>query len=135
MTNDVEKAAEKARCAERAAEYDREFVKSWQQQADGHSTRGHELHAEFLELLSAEPWFRAYVAHRAERYKREKTLTAAQNAQGYLGQPVTMPVQRWYDLRFLDDPTGEVDKAAEALGATYAAELEAKRTAYVEATA
>ncbi|MGW4804124.1 hypothetical protein [Kitasatospora sp. NPDC004272] len=124
---------EQARRAERGAAYDREFVKTWREQADAHSARGRELHAEFLELLAAEPWFKAYVAHRAERHKREKILTAAQNAQTRLGQVVTVPAHRWYDLRFLEDLTSEVDRAAEALGIAYAEELDVKRDAHIEA--
>ncbi|MEE1823328.1 hypothetical protein PUR61_14175 [Streptomyces sp. BE20] len=129
----VAEEAEQARRAERAAEYDREFVKTWSARTAAHSARGSELHAEFLELLSTEPWFKAYVAHRAERYKREKILIAAQSAQSHVGVPRTVPEQRWYDLRFLEDLTAEVDKAAEALGIEYAEELEAERNAYIEA--
>lgn len=125
---------EKARRAERATEYDRAFVKTWRAQANGRSVRGNELHAEFLDLLAAEPWFKAYVAHRAERYKREKILTAAQNAQSHLGDPRTVPEQRWYDLRIIEDITSAVDKAAEAIGAAYSEELDAARDAYIEAT-
>ncbi|MER8099983.1 hypothetical protein [Kitasatospora sp. NPDC094016] len=127
-------AVEQARRAERATEYDRAFVKTWIAQAEGRSTRGNELHAEFLELLSAEPWFKAYVAHRAERYKREKILTAAQNAQSHLGDPLTVPEPRRYDLRIIEDITSAVERSAEALGAAYAEELETKRTAFIDGT-
>ncbi|BFV58199.1 hypothetical protein KCMC57_up33030 [Kitasatospora sp. CMC57] len=126
--------AEQARRAARAAEYDRAFLNTWTAQAAERSDRGNELHAEFIELLSAEPWFRVYVAHRAERYKREKILTAAQNAQAHLGEARTVPEQRWYALRIIEDITSAVDDAAEAIGATYGEELEAKRNAYIEAT-
>ncbi|MFD5562640.1 hypothetical protein [Kitasatospora griseola] len=130
----VAQETEQARRAERASVYDREFVKTWRAQSGEHAAKGRELHAEFLQLLSAEPWFKAYVAHRAERHKREKILTAAQNAQARLGQTGTVPEQRWYDLRFLEDLTNEVEQAAEALGAAYGEELDAKRDAYLEAT-
>ncbi|MFC5666917.1 hypothetical protein ACFP3U_28610 [Kitasatospora misakiensis] len=126
--------AEQARRAERAVEYDRTFLKTWTAQAAERSDRGNELHAEFLELLSAEPWFQACVAHRAERYKREKILTAAQSAQAALGDALTIPEQRWYDLRIIEDITTAVDNAATALGAAYAKELEATRNAFIEAT-
>ncbi|GAA2799034.1 hypothetical protein GCM10010441_25080 [Kitasatospora paracochleata] len=77
----VAQDTQQARCAERAAEHDQEFLTTWSTQAADRSARGNELHTEFLELLSAEQWLRAYVAHRAERYKREKVIIAAQNAQ------------------------------------------------------
>ncbi|MFJ1756660.1 hypothetical protein [Kitasatospora sp. NPDC088134] len=125
--------AEQARRAERAAEYDRTFLTTWTAQAAERSDRANELHAEFIELLSAEPWFQAYVAHRAERYKREKILTAAQNAQAHLGEARTVPEQRWYDLRIIEDITSAVDNAAAALGVAYAEELDAQRNAYIEA--
>ncbi|MFG2906224.1 hypothetical protein ACGF13_14290 [Kitasatospora sp. NPDC048286] len=125
--------AEQARRAERAADYDRAFVKTWAEQAAERSEQGNELHTEFLELLSAEPWFRAYVAHRAERYKREKILVAAQNAQSHLGIVRTVPEQRWYDVRIIEDVINAVEQAAEAVGAAYGEELEAKRDAYIEA--
>ncbi|MFD8479067.1 hypothetical protein [Kitasatospora sp. NPDC059673] len=129
----VAQEVEQARRADRAAEYDRTFLKTWMAQAAERSDRGNELHAEFLELLSAEPWFQAYVAHRAERYKREKILTAAQSAQAHLGEARTVPEQRWYDLRIIEDITSAVDDAAAAIGAAYAEELATARNAYIEA--
>ncbi|MGY0460893.1 hypothetical protein ACW14Y_11620 [Kitasatospora sp. cg17-2] len=129
----VAQDTQQARWAERAAEYDQEFLTTWSTQAADRSARGNELHAEFLELLSAEPWFRAYVAHRAERYKREKVIIAAQNAQVHLGVPRTVPEQRWYDMRIIEDITSAVDHAAAAIGAAFAEELESKRNAYIEA--
>ncbi|MEU3562312.1 hypothetical protein [Kitasatospora sp. NPDC006786] len=125
--------AEQARRAERAAEYDRAFVKTWMEQADERSEQGKTLHAEFLELLSAEPWFQAYVAHRAERYKREKILIAAQNAQSHLGIVRTVPEPRRYDVRIIEDIANAVDQAAETVGEAYSEELDAKRDAYIEA--
>ncbi|MFI5529213.1 hypothetical protein ACIA8O_11800 [Kitasatospora sp. NPDC051853] len=126
--------AEQARRAERAAKYDRAFLKTWQEQAAERADRGNELHTTFLELLTAEPWFEAYVAHRAERYKREQILTAAQNAQSQLGEVRTVPEQRWYGLRIIEDITSAVDNAAAAIGAAYAEELESKRNAYLDAS-
>ncbi|MFG2912743.1 hypothetical protein ACGF0D_07605 [Kitasatospora sp. NPDC048298] len=126
--------AERARRDERGAEYDRAFLKTWMEQAAERTDRGSELHDDFLELLSAEPWFQAYAAGRAERFKREKILTAAQNAQARLGEERTVPEQRWHDLPIIDDMARAVDAAAGQIASAFAEQLDAKRQAYIEAT-
>ncbi|MFB7477209.1 hypothetical protein [Kitasatospora sp. NPDC056184] len=126
--------AEKARRDERGAEYDRAFLKEWREQAAERTERGHALHDNFLELLSAEPWFQAYAASRAERFKREKVLIVAQNAQARLGEAQTVPEQRWYDLPIIDDMARAVDAAAERIASDFAEQLDAERQSYIEAT-
>ncbi|MFD5562021.1 hypothetical protein [Kitasatospora griseola] len=131
---EIAERAERDRQDERGAEYDRAFLKSWRTQADEKHERGSELHDEFLAALAEEPWFQAYAACRAERFKREKILTVAQNAQARLGEDRTVPEQRWYDLPIVDDIARAVDKAAEAIATAYAEELDAERWAYIEVT-
>ncbi len=126
--------AEAARQAERAAEYDRATVRAWRDDAAEASAAGNELHSRFKELLAEEPWFVAYVAHRAERYKREKIIHAAQRAQSALGDAPTIAEQRWYDLRIVEDIISEAEAQAAEIGADYAEELETKRTVYIEGT-
>ncbi|MFI5617789.1 hypothetical protein [Streptomyces sp. NPDC051567] len=126
--------AEQARRDERRAEYDRAFLKTWVEQAAERTDRGNELHDNFLELLSAEPWFQAYAASRAERFKREKILTIAQNAQARLGEDRTVPDQRWYDLPIVDDMARAVDTAAGLIASDFAEQLDANRQTYIEAT-
>ncbi|MFJ9445326.1 hypothetical protein ACIRRH_26195 [Kitasatospora sp. NPDC101235] len=126
--------AERSRRDERGADYDRAFLKTWREQAAERSDRGSELYDEFLEQLSAEPWFQAYAARRAERFKREKILTAAQNAQARLGEERTVPEQRWYDLPIIDDMARAVDAVAGQIASAFAEQLDAKRQAYIEAT-
>ncbi|MFD9594911.1 hypothetical protein ACFWA9_19450 [Kitasatospora sp. NPDC059973] len=126
--------AEQARRAERAAEYDRAFVTSWKGRAQETSDADKANRERFAELLAEEPWFMAYMASRAERYKREKIMHAAQRAQSAIGQTGTVPDPRMYDLRLVDDLIGTVERMASEVGNAYEAELEAKRTAYIEAT-
>ncbi|MFB7470098.1 hypothetical protein [Kitasatospora sp. NPDC056184] len=130
----VAQEAEVARQADRAAEYDRAFAASWRERAQQASDADKANRERFVELLAEEPWFMAYMASRAERYKREKIMHAAQRAQSANGQSVTVPEPRMYDLRLVDDLIETVERMAVEIGEHYAEELDAKRTAYIEAT-
>ncbi|MEV0117580.1 hypothetical protein AB0H77_30805 [Streptomyces sp. NPDC050844] len=123
--------AESARRAERAAEYDREIAETWRERADDAANSGDDARARFIEALSAEPWFAAYVEFRAARYKRGHVVTEAQQAQRALGEPVTAPEQRWYDALILDEIMQAVERQAAQLGGEFAEELQAAREAYV----
>ncbi|MGV9271521.1 hypothetical protein ACWDRR_43545 [Kitasatospora sp. NPDC003701] len=125
---------ERARRAERAAEYDRAFAASWHERAQQASDADKANRVRFVELLAEEPWFMAYMASRAERYKREKIMLAAQRAQSATGQQGTVPEPRMYDLRLVDDLIETTERMAAEIGAAYAEELDATRTAYIEAT-
>ncbi|WP_432068974.1 hypothetical protein [Streptomyces sp. C10-9-1] len=118
---------EAARRAEREAEYNRELSRAWRDRADEAAHSGDDAHTRFVEALSAEPWFAAYVEYRAARYRRMHVLTAAQRAQTALGEPVTVPEPRLYDAQILDEIRGAVEKQAAALGAQFAEELEKTR--------
>ncbi|MFJ3218344.1 hypothetical protein ACIPLC_20790 [Kitasatospora sp. NPDC086801] len=130
----VAEEAEQARRAERAAEYDRAFAASWRERAQQASDADKAHRERFAELLAKEPWFMAYMASRAERYKREKIMHAAQRAQSATGQPGTVPEPRIYDLRLMEDLIETTERMATAIAEDYAEELDAKRTAYIEAT-
>ncbi|MEU7568482.1 hypothetical protein AB0A99_21240 [Streptomyces fradiae] len=123
--------AEAARRAEREGEYNRNFVATWRDRADEAANSGEDAHARFLEGLSAEPWFAAYVEYRSARYKRGHVLTEAQRAQTALREVVTVPEQRWYDAEILDEIQRAVEKQAAALGAEFSEELDAQREAFV----
>ncbi|MFJ3934699.1 hypothetical protein [Streptomyces sp. NPDC090029] len=123
--------AEAARRAERAADYDRQFVKNWMERADEAAHSGDDAHARFVEALSAEPWFAAYVEYRAARYRRMHVLTAAQSAQTALGDVVTVPEPRLYDAQILDEIRRAIEQQASALGAQYADELRQAREDHI----
>ncbi|MFJ5306208.1 hypothetical protein [Streptomyces sp. NPDC088350] len=126
--------AELARRTERSAEYNRGLADTWWERADTAARSGDNAHARFVELLTAEPWFAAYVEYRAARYKRGHVVTEAQRAQTALGEPVTAPEQRWYDVRILEEVVSAVEKQAAAQGAEFARELDEAREAYVSGT-
>ncbi|MFB8169993.1 hypothetical protein ACFC60_18790 [Kitasatospora purpeofusca] len=130
----VAQEVETARQAERAAEYDRAFAASWRERAQQASDADKANRERFVELLAEEPWFMAYMASRAERYKREKIMHAAQRAQSATGQNLTVPDPRMYDLRLVDDLIETTERMAAEIGAAYADELDATRNAYIEAT-
>ncbi|MEU3396692.1 hypothetical protein ACFY9C_02560 [Streptomyces filamentosus] len=123
--------AEAARRAEREGEYNRHVVATWRDRADEAAHSGDDAHARFLEALSAEPWFAAYVEYRSARYKRGHVLTEAQRAQTALREVVTVPEQRWYEAEILDEIQRTVEKQAAALGAKFSEELDAQREAFV----
>ncbi|WHM36238.1 hypothetical protein [Streptomyces sp. BPTC-684] len=126
--------AETARRAERAEEYNREFAETWRGRADEAAHSGDAARERFVEALSAEPWFAAYVEYRAARYKRGHVLTEAQRAQSALGEYVTVPEQRWYDAQLLDEIVKAVEGQAAQLGAEFSEELQATREAYISGT-
>ncbi|MFJ6517127.1 hypothetical protein ACIQJ4_02485 [Streptomyces filamentosus] len=123
--------AEAARRAEREGEYNRHVVATSRDRADEAAHSGDDAHARFLEALSAEPWFAAYVEYRSARYKRGHVLTEAQRAQTALREVVTVPEQRWYEAEILDEIQRTVEKQAAALGAKFSEELDAQREAFV----
>ncbi|MES9559810.1 MULTISPECIES: hypothetical protein [unclassified Streptomyces] len=123
--------AEAARRAERGAVYDREFVDSWSARAEKAANSGNDARERFIEALSAEPWFAAYVEFRAARYRRGHVLTEAQRAQRFIGETNTVPEQRWYDAQILDEIQRAVEDQAATLGAQFAEELTQEREAHV----
>ncbi|MFI8510431.1 hypothetical protein ACIGHB_04790 [Streptomyces sp. NPDC085460] len=128
---DAAREAETARRNEREGEYNRNVVATWRDRADEAANSGDDAHARFLDALSAEPWFAAYVEYRSARYKRGHVLTEAQRAQTALREVVTVPEQRWYDAEILDEIQRAVEKQAAALGAKFSEELDAQREAFV----
>ncbi|MFF9341567.1 hypothetical protein ACF1CG_17725 [Streptomyces sp. NPDC014773] len=123
--------AEAARRAERGAVYDREFADTWQTRAEEAAHSGDDAQERFIEALSAEPWFAAYVEFRAARYRRGHVLTEAQRAQRSIGEPNTVPEQRWYDAQILDDIQRAVEEQAAEIGAQFAEELAQAREDHV----
>ncbi|MFF4282422.1 hypothetical protein [Streptomyces kronopolitis] len=123
--------AEAARKAERGAVYDREFARTWRGRADEAANSGDDAHKRFYELLTAEPWFAAYVEYRAARHKRRHVLDEAQRAQRAIGEEVTVPEQRWYAAMILEDVQSEVEKRSAELGAQFAEELTQTREDYL----
>ncbi|OKJ18590.1 hypothetical protein AMK21_20290 [Streptomyces sp. CB00316] len=123
--------SEKARRAERGAVYDREFVESWGARAEEAAHSGDDARERFIQALSAEPWFAAYVEFRAARYRRSHVLTEAQRAQRSIGEPNTVPEQRWYDSQMLDEIQQAVEKQAAELGAQFAEEVTQSREDHV----
>ncbi|WP_327413286.1 hypothetical protein [Streptomyces sp. NBC_01233] len=126
--------SESARRAERATDYNREVVATYRERAEGAASSGHAARERFLAALSAEPWFAAYVEYRAARHKRGHVLTEAQRAQSALGEVSTVPEQRWYDARLLEDIVSNADKKAEELAIEFDQELSDKRDAYISGT-
>ncbi|MFF4421534.1 hypothetical protein ACFY04_12230, partial [Streptomyces sp. NPDC001549] len=59
------------------------------------------------------------------------SITEAQLAQSALGEVSTVPEQRWYDARLLEDIVSHADKKASELASEFDQELNAKRTAYI----
>ncbi|MET9950772.1 hypothetical protein ABZ135_04380 [Streptomyces sp. NPDC006339] len=123
--------AEAARRKERESAYNREVSATWRKRADEAANSGEDAHARFMEALSAEPWFAAYVEYRSARYKRGHVITEAQRAQRALGEVVTVPEQRWHDAEILDEIQRAVENQAAALGAQFSAVLDEQREAYV----
>lgn len=123
--------AEATRRAERGAVYDRDFVESWGSRAEEAANSGNEARDRFVEALSAEPWFAAYVEFRAARYRRGHVLTEAQRAQRFIGEPNTVPEQRWYDAQILDEIQRAVEDQAAKLGAQFAEELAQARENHI----
>ncbi|MCX4968595.1 hypothetical protein OHA98_28335 [Streptomyces sp. NBC_00654] len=126
--------AEAARRAERSVAYNRGVATSWMDRARIAADSGDDAHERFVELLTDEPWFAAYVEYRAARYKRGHVVTEAQRAQTALGEPVTAPEQRWYDGRLLEEIKEAVEKQAEARAAEFARELDEARESYISGT-
>ncbi|MCM1968638.1 hypothetical protein [Streptomyces sp. G1] len=125
--------SESARRAERAMDYNREVVATYRERAEDIVTAGDAARERFFEALNSEPWFAAYVEYRSSRHKRGHVLTEAQWAQSALGEVSTIPEQRWYDARLLEDIVSHADRKAEELGVEFDEELSAKRDAYITA--
>lgn len=123
--------AESARRAERAMDYNREVVATYRERAEVVTASAEPAQQRFLDALSAEPWFAAYVECRATRHKRGHIMTEAQRAQSALGEVSTVPEQRWYGSRLLEDIVSHADRKAEELAAEFDQELSAKRDAYI----
>ncbi|EXU87850.1 hypothetical protein [Streptomyces noursei] len=121
--------AEAARRAERAEDYNREFVDSWRERADSVVASGDEFYDKFAEAISAEPWFQAYAEYRAARHKRGHVLTEAQRAQRALGETVTVPEPRWFAAEVVEDIAKLVEKRAYEMAAEYSQGLEDEREA------
>ncbi|WP_239085274.1 hypothetical protein [Streptomyces halstedii] len=68
---------------------------------------------------------------RAARYRRGHVLNEAQRAQRSIGEPITVPEQRWYDAQILDTIQRAVEKQAAELGAQFAEELTQTREDHV----
>ncbi|MFF4425803.1 hypothetical protein ACFY04_34380 [Streptomyces sp. NPDC001549] len=66
--------AESVRRAERATDYNRRVVETWRERADTVARSGDAARERFLDALSVEPWFAAYVECRAARHKRGHVL-------------------------------------------------------------
>ncbi|WP_445269069.1 hypothetical protein [Streptomyces sp. DSM 41634] len=126
--------AETARRAERTTDYNRQVVETWRERADTAASSGDTARERFFDALSAEPWFAAYVEYRAARHKRGHVLTEAQRAQSGLGEMPTVPEQRWYDSRLLEDIVSHADKKASELASEFDQELSDKRDAYISGT-
>ncbi|MCX5203906.1 hypothetical protein OG897_20915 [Streptomyces sp. NBC_00237] len=126
--------AELVRRAERAAVYNRQVVETWRERADAAAHSGDTARETFLEALAVEPWFAAYVEYRAARHKRGHVLTEAQRAETALGEVPTVPEQRWYDARMLEEIVSHADSKAAALGVEFDQELSDKREAYISGT-
>ncbi|MFI6607131.1 hypothetical protein [Streptomyces sp. NPDC050507] len=125
---------EAERRAKRAAIYNRRIAGSWMERARHAADSGNDAHARFVELLSEEPWFTAYVEYRAARYKRGHVVTEAQRAQAALGEPVTAPEQRWHGAAIVEEIVKEVERQAAKRGAEFGRELDEAREAYVSGT-
>ncbi|MFI8810262.1 MULTISPECIES: hypothetical protein [unclassified Streptomyces] len=123
--------AEATRRAERGAVYDRQFTATWRERAEQAGSSGDEAKERFMETLSAEPWFAAYVEYRAARHRRRHVLDEAQRAQRSIGEEVTAPEQRWYAAMILDTIQSAVDDQAAVLGAKFADELKQAREDYI----
>ncbi|MDK0519775.1 hypothetical protein [Streptomyces sp. ML-6] len=98
------------------------MVGTWRERADDVTSSGDTARETFLAALSVEPWFAAYVEYRAARHKRGHALTGAQRAQTALGEVQTVPEQRWYDARLLDDMVSHADRRAAELAAEFDSE-------------
>ncbi|MFJ7279032.1 hypothetical protein [Kitasatospora sp. NPDC098663] len=125
--------AEKARRAEREIEYSREFAGTWMGRAEEAANSGDDAHQRFLDTLSAEPWFAAYVEYRAARHKRGYVMTEAQRAQRIIGEAVTVPEQRYYAAQILDEIMDRVEKESMQLADDFNQSLVAQREDYVAA--
>ncbi|AYV25565.1 hypothetical protein EES41_02315 [Streptomyces sp. ADI95-16] len=123
--------AEATRRAERGAVYDREFADTWRARAEQAGKSGDDAEERFMEALSAEPWFAAYVEYRAARYRRGHVINEAQRAQRSIGEVVTAPEQRWYAAMILDTIQSAVETQAAELGAKFADELKQAREDHI----
>ncbi|MFD7894266.1 hypothetical protein [Streptomyces sp. NPDC059743] len=126
--------AEAARRAERGAVYDRQFANTWDERANEAAHSGDEARERFMEALSAEPWFAAYVEYRAARHRRRHVLDEAQRAQRALREVVTVPEQRYYPIALLDEIVSHAEKKAEENAAAFARELRETRDGFLEGT-
>ncbi|MCX4675020.1 hypothetical protein OG413_06725 [Streptomyces sp. NBC_01433] len=126
--------AETTRRAERGAVYDRQFADTWHERADEAARSGDEAHERFMEALSVEPWFAAYVEYRAARYRRGHVLTEAERAQRAIREPNTVPEQRWYDAQILDEIQRAVETQAAEIGAQFAEEMTKAREGHLYGT-
>ncbi|MFD0167646.1 hypothetical protein ACFVJH_26395 [Streptomyces decoyicus] len=124
--------AEAARKAERGAVYDREFATTWRDRADEAANSGDDAHKRFYELLTAEPWFAAYVEYRAARHKRRHVLDEAQRAQRASREEVTVPEQRFYAIAILSDIEDHAEKMAHEKAAAFSSELREKRDEFLD---
>ncbi|MGX1953093.1 hypothetical protein ACWIGY_22710 [Streptomyces anulatus] len=124
--------AEAVRRAGRGAVYDREFSGNWSERASEAAHSGDDARERFYELLSAEPWFAAYVEYRAARHKRRHVLDEAQRAQRALQEVVTVPEQRFYAITLLSDIENSAEKMAARKSAEFADELRKSREAFLD---
>ncbi|MFJ9212647.1 hypothetical protein [Streptomyces sp. NPDC102264] len=123
--------AETARRTARGAAYDREFVETWGERADEAAHSGDDARERFVEALSAEPWFAAYVEFRAARHRRRHVLDEAQRAQTALREVVTVPEQRYYPIALLDEIVSHAEKKAQENAAAFSRELRETREAFL----
>ncbi|MER7123556.1 hypothetical protein ACFQL8_28290 [Streptomyces goshikiensis] len=123
--------AEAVRRAERTTDYNRRVVETWRERADTAARSGDAARERFLDALAVESWFAAYVQYRAARHKRGHVLTEAQRAQSALGEVCTVPEQRWYDARLLEDIVSHAAKKASELADEFDQEMSGKRDAYI----
>ncbi|MEV4338771.1 hypothetical protein [Streptomyces sp. NPDC049590] len=129
---EAERAAQNAKERhERATKHAHDVLNSWRADDEANNKAEREAKATFLEMISQEPWFVAFAEYRAHRYKRGHILNAAQNAQGLLGQTITIPENRLYDASLADDIVEAAEERARDIAADFADQLEAKRNAYV----
>lgn len=124
--------AEATRRAERGAIYDRQYADTWSARADEAANSGDDARARFFEVLSAEPWFAAYVEFRAARHKRRHVLDEAQRAQRALQDVVTVPEQRFYAIAMLDAIESHAEEKAQETAAVFAQELRETRDDFLD---
>ncbi|MGW0793961.1 hypothetical protein [Streptomyces sp. NPDC002692] len=135
---DALEAAESAKAAKLAAERDgraREYAlrvkANWLADVEANREEEKAARARLLDLLAAEPWFSAFVEYKSHALKTRKIVDTAQNSKAALGEIADFHFSISYAGSVVEILDRLADERARDIADDFAADLAARREAYV----